>query len=51
MAAMAHQGNQYVSGFRKSSMAENGLIVLNDAPRMDPGLKGPIFEKFEKLID
>jgi hypothetical protein len=42
MAAMTHQRNQSVSGFRKSAMVENDLIVLNDAPRQDPGQKGPI---------
>jgi hypothetical protein len=42
MAAMAHQRNNSVSGYGKSAMVENDLIVLNDAPRTDPGVNGPI---------
>jgi hypothetical protein len=45
MAAMAHQRNHSVSGFGKSAMAENDLIVLNDALEMDPGMEGTILKK------
>jgi hypothetical protein len=44
MAAMAHQRNHSVSGFGKSAMVANDLIVLNDALEMDPGLEGPILK-------